>query len=175
MNQKNLLAIMVAGLSLIACSSNQAPISAPVASQPIVSNDTHNNDMSNNKVNNSVYFAFDKYDINNQYQDLVVKNANYLMTNKSSSVKVEGNTDDIGSVEYNLALGQKRSDAVKKALVSLGATPSQVEATSNGKLRPKFSNNSENDRSQNRRSDIMYEKSPINGYSLDQSGLPTIQ
>ena len=139
----------------------EAPISSePVAEAPAVSN------------HNSVYFAFDKYDIRDGYTGIVKSNSDYLASNSTARVQVQGNTDDIGSVEYNLALGQRRADAVKRALIAGGAH--HVEATSNGKLKPKYPNDNAVGRGQNRRSDIMYKSGQPGGYSLDSNGLPMV-
>lgn len=174
MKKLNTLSLFLVGITLLACSSNKAPIQAPVASQPTISQNNDQQLSNNPKDINAIYFAFDKYDIDNQYQNIISKNANYLSENKTSNIKIEGNTDDIGSVEYNLSLGQKRSDVVKKALISLGANSNQVEATSNGKIKPKFDNNTSDSRAQNRRSDILYNQNPINGYEINKEGLPVI-
>lgn len=170
---KKLLALVIAGGALVACSSNKAPVAAPVASAPVASAPVVAPApvVSNH---NSVYFAFNKYDIQSQYADIVKANGSYLAANAQAKVQVQGNTDDIGSVEYNLSLGQKRADAVKKALIATGASKAQVEATSNGKLKPKYDNNSSEARAMNRRSDIMYKADQPAGYSADSNGLPMV-
>ena len=172
---KKILIVLIGSTALFACSSNNAPqqhaiASAPVeASAPVVSapvaTPVYNS--------NSVYFAFDKYDINSQYAELLKTNGTYLATATNATVQVQGNTDDIGSVEYNLSLGQKRADAVKKALIITGANKSQIEATSNGKLKPRFTNNSSDARSMNRRADINYHNQPPAGYS-NTGGMPLV-
>ncbi len=165
---KKLLALLVAGTAMVACSSNQAPIEAPVTPQP-----TDAQTLAQEEANtNSVYFAFNKYDIQDQFAGLVQANAGYLASNANASVKVEGNTDDIGSVEYNLSLGQRRADAVKKALIAAGANKAQVEATSNGKLHPKFDNSTDDGRALNRRSDVLYVQGQPAGYTVGADGVP---
>lgn len=172
---KKLLAILIAGSSVVACSSNKAPVQAPVTPAPVEAPapaapaapvDSTSGD------NNSVYFGFDKYDIQDQYAGVVKANADYLAANPKAKVQVQGNTDDIGSVEYNLSLGQKRSDAVKKSLIASGAAKSQVEATSNGKLHAKFDNDTEENRALNRRADVLYKNEQPQGYLVDAKGLP---
>lgn len=162
---------MISGGALVACSSNKAPVEAQVASAPVVV-ETASAPVASN--HNSVYFAFNKYNIEDQYADLVKANSGYLAANPQSKVQVQGNTDDIGSVEYNLSLGQKRSDAVKKALIATGAKKSQVEATSNGKLKAKYDNNTDETRAMNRRADIMFKNDAPKGYSDDANGLPMV-
>ncbi len=126
------------------------------------------------KLYNSVYFGFNQYDIKDDYTGLIKANSDYLTTNSNAKVQVQGNTDDIGSVEYNLSLGQKRADAVKQALIAGGANPNQVEAISNGKLKPRYSNDTDDSRALNRRSDIMYTTGQPSGYSQDSNGLPMV-
>lgn len=169
---KKLLALVIAGSALVACSSNKAPVEAPVASAPVAAPVVASAPVVTN--HNSVYFAFNKYDIQEQYSDIVKANGSFLAANPKANVQVQGNTDDIGSVEYNLSLGQKRADAVKKALIATGASKAQVEATSNGKLKPKYDNNTSEARAMNRRADIMYKADQPAGYSTDSNGLPMV-
>lgn len=176
---KKLLLATIISASLVGCSSTTPPPPAPEPTQapepaytpdptpapppaPVVSN------------HNSVYFGFNQYDIKDDYTGIVKANSDYLVATPAANIQVQGNTDDIGSVEYNLSLGQKRADAVKKALVAGGANPSQVEAISNGKLKPQYSNDTDASRAQNRRSDIMYTTGQPSGYSQDSNGLPMV-
>jgi len=78
----------------------------------------------------SIYFAFDSYTIDPKYAPVISAHAQYLKSfeRQRAAIIVQGNTDDRGTAEYNLALGQKRSEAVKKALLALGVNESQVEA-----------------------------------------------
>jgi len=114
------------------------------------------NDPNNVLYKRSVYFDFDKYDVKAEYKDLVAAHAKYLSENKDAKVLIQGNTDERGSSEYNLALGQKRADAVKKALSLLGVKDAQVESVSLGKEKPKADGHDEAAWSENRRSDILY-------------------
>lgn len=190
MNNK-LLCIGALSLSVIACSSNQAPAASAnsaannasdvVVAAPVTdTSNMHTTDNSNgnnglNQASNSVYFGVNRYDVDSQYDSVVSYNSNYLASHQGAAIKVEGNTDDTGSIEYNLALGQRRADAVKKALIAKGASVTQIEATSNGKMLAKFSNDSEDGRGQNRRSDIVYTKQAPTGYYLNQNELPAIK
>ncbi|CAM5781748.1 peptidoglycan-associated lipoprotein Pal [Castellaniella caeni] len=106
----------------------------------------------------SVYFDFDSYSIPEQYRSVVEMHANYLTSHQSQKVRIEGNTDARGSSEYNLALGQRRSDAVARAMKLLGVNANQMEAISYGKERPKATGNTEADYAENRRADIDYQR-----------------
>jgi len=104
----------------------------------------------------SIYFDLDKYDVKAEYQDLVAAHAKYLVANRGFKVLIQGNTDERGSREYNLSLGQKRSDAVKRSLVMLGAKEDQVESVSLGEEKPKNPGHDESAWAENRRDDILY-------------------
>jgi peptidoglycan-associated lipoprotein len=181
------LCIGILSLSLMACASNQSanttanqpPPSNPSDAVNISSNDADNTNINNNanadQATNSVYFGVDQYNVDNQYDSVIGYNANYLASHNAARVKVAGNTDDTGSVEYNLALGQRRADAVKKALIAKGANMNQIEAVSNGKLIAKFSNASDDGRAKNRRTDIIFTKQQPAGYHLDANGLPVVK
>lgn len=185
--KKKFLCIGVLSLSLMACASN--PVANTTANQPPTSNPSDavnisnstddsaniNNNANADQATNSVYFGVDQYNVDNQYDSVVGYNANYLASHNGASVKVAGNTDDSDSVEYNLALGQRRADAVKKALIAKGANMNQIEAVSNGKLIAKFSNASDDGRAKNRRTDIIFTKQQPAGYHLDANGLPVVK
>ena len=104
----------------------------------------------------SVYFDYDRFDIKSDFQNLVSAHAKFIAEHKEAKVLIQGNTDDRGSREYNLALGQKRADAVKKGLTLLGAKESQVESVSLGEEKPKSEGHNEAAWAENRRSDILY-------------------
>ncbi|VCU72213.1 Outer membrane protein P6 precursor [Pigmentiphaga humi] len=104
----------------------------------------------------SVYFDFDSYVVKDQYRTLVENHARFLNNNRNRKIVIEGNTDDVGSSEYNLALGQRRSEAVRRMMVLLGVSDDQVEAISYGKEKPKATGNDESARAENRRADIAY-------------------
>ncbi len=106
----------------------------------------------------SVYFDFDSYSIPEEYRSVVEMHADYLNQSSSQEVVVEGNTDERGSAEYNLALGQRRSEAVRRMLLLLGVDDEQVEAISFGKERPKATGNTDADHAENRRADFSYRR-----------------
>lgn len=104
----------------------------------------------------SVYFDYDKYEVRAEYKDLVTAHAKFLADNRQFKMLIQGNTDDRGSREYNLALGQKRADAVKKMLTLLGAREDQVESVSLGEEKPKNEGQNEAAWAENRRGDMLY-------------------
>lgn len=114
------------------------------------------NDPKNVLYKRSVYFDYDKYDIKDEYKDLVAAHAKYLAAHRDAKILIQGNTDERGSREYNLALGQKRSDAVKKAMGLLGVKDEQIESVSLGEEKPKAEGHDEAAYTENRRADILY-------------------
>jgi peptidoglycan-associated lipoprotein len=102
-----------------------------------------------------VYFDFDSYVVKDDYRPVIEANARALTTNRKMKMAVEGHTDDRGSSEYNLALGQRRAEAVVKSLTLLGVKPNQVEATSFGKERPAVQGENEEAWAKNRRAELM--------------------
>ena len=102
----------------------------------------------------SVYFEFDKYDVKPEYRALVEANARWLKSNPKARLVIEGNADEQGSREYNLALGQKRAESVSKMMTLMGVRSEQVEAISYGEERPRSEGHDEKAWSQNRRSDF---------------------
>ncbi len=104
----------------------------------------------------SFFFDLDSYTIKNDQRDLVAAHAKFMSKNPQFKVLIQGNTDERGSREYNLSLGQKRADALKKALVLLGVPESQIETVSLGKEKPRNEGHDESAWAENRRADILY-------------------
>jgi peptidoglycan-associated lipoprotein len=104
----------------------------------------------------SVYFDFDDFSVKKEYQSLVEMHGRYLAAHPGVSIKVEGNADERGSAEYNLALGQKRAQAVVHALSIFGARGAQMEAISFGREKPRALGHDEASWAQNRRADLRY-------------------
>ncbi len=104
----------------------------------------------------SVYFDFDSYTVKGEYRDLVLAHAAYLRDKPNAQVLLQGNTDERGSREYNLALGQRRANSVRDILLLSGARDQQVEAVSLGKEKPRALGHDEAAWSENRRTDILY-------------------
>lgn len=103
-----------------------------------------------------VYFDYDSYVIKPEFQAAIEGHARFLRANRNSHVTIEGHTDERGGREYNLALGQRRSEAVRRALGLLGVPDAQVDAVSFGKEKPAATGADESAWSQNRRAEIAY-------------------
>ena len=103
-----------------------------------------------------IYFEYDSSSIKAEYQSVIEAHARYLKQNGTRHVVIEGHTDERGGREYNLALGQKRSEAVRRALNLLGVADTQVEAISFGKEKPAAQGSGEQAWAQNRRAEISY-------------------
>ena len=104
----------------------------------------------------SVYYDLDSFDVKPEYRGIVEMHAKYLRQNPGSKIVIEGNADERGSREYNVGLGQRRSESLKKMLVLLGADEDQVETVSLGEEKPVCTDNAENCWWKNRRGDIRY-------------------
>ena len=102
-----------------------------------------------------VYFDFDSYVVKDEFRNVVETNAKVLAADKAKRLSIEGHTDDRGGREYNLALGQKRAEAVAKSLALLGAGGGQVEAVSFGKERPAVQGSDEAAWAKNRRAELV--------------------
>jgi peptidoglycan-associated lipoprotein len=107
-------------------------------------------------VKRSVYFDFDESTIKPEFQPIIAQNATLLGNDSKRGVRVEGNTDERGSKEYNLALGNKRAASVARAMQVLGVAPSRVEVLSFGEERPRAKGHDEAAWAENRRVDIAY-------------------
>ena len=105
----------------------------------------------------SIYFDFDSYTVKSDYQPLLDAHAKYLRAHPDRHVRIQGNTDERGTSEYNLALGEKRSEAVLHDLETLGVPDSQLEAVSFGKEKPVALGHDEASWAQNRRADLAYQ------------------
>jgi len=104
----------------------------------------------------SVHFDFDSFVIRSEFMPLVEAHASFLSQNSGMRMLVQGNTDERGSREYNLALGQKRAEALKQALMLLGARENQIESVSLGEEKPRCTERTESCFAENRRSDMLY-------------------
>jgi peptidoglycan-associated lipoprotein len=103
-----------------------------------------------------IYFDFDSYVVKDEYRGIVEVHAKALAADRKKHLAIEGHTDERGGREYNLALGQKRAEAVAKSLTLLGATDAQVEAVSFGKERPAAPGSDEAAWAKNRRAELNY-------------------
>jgi peptidoglycan-associated lipoprotein len=107
--------------------------------------------------NRSVYFDYDSYVVRDDGKPVVENHSAYLTKNKQRKVLIQGNTDERGGTEYNLALGQKRAEAVRKSMAALGVSDGQMEAVSLGEEKPKATGSNEAAWAENRRADIVYQ------------------
>lgn len=104
----------------------------------------------------SIYFDLDEYTVQERFLPMIKQHAEFLAKNPERFAFIEGHTDERGGVEYNLALGQRRANAVRLLLMHYGASDKQIEAYSYGSTKPKASGSNEEAWSQNRRVDIEY-------------------
>ena len=105
----------------------------------------------------SVYFDYDSNSVKDEYRGLVQAHSRYLTADKRDArIRIEGNCDERGSREYNLALGQRRAESVKKVMTVLGVSDGRIETTSFGEEKPVAAGHDEQSWSQNRRADIKY-------------------
>jgi len=104
----------------------------------------------------SVYFDFDSYVVRDEFKPLVEAHGRYLQSNRNARMTIQGNADERGSHEYNLALGQRRADSVKRMMTLLGATDTQIETVSFGKEKPRNQGHDEVAWAENRRDDMVY-------------------
>ncbi len=111
----------------------------------------------------AVYFAFDRYNVEDKYRPMLQANSSFMLAHPALKVVVQGNTDARGSREYNLALGQRRAEAVVKVMELMGVPGARLEAISFGKEKPRALGDSEKDYAENRRADIVY--SDQSGYT----------
>ena len=104
----------------------------------------------------SIYFDFDKADIKPEYKDVIVKQAEFIKAHKNDVVTVEGNCDERGSTEYNVALGDRRANAARNSLELLGVPETQIKTVSLGEEKPRLTCHEENCWKENRRDDFVH-------------------
>jgi len=172
-NFKSVAFIASAATLLAACSSptklNETPVvekspepaAAPADTRDIRPVETGSVDPLNDPkgvlANRSVYFDYDSFVVRADGQPVVQNHSGYLTKNTSRKVLIQGNTDERGGTEYNLALGQKRAEAVRRSMASLGVSEGQMEAVSLGEEKPKATGSDEAAWAENRRADIVYQ------------------
>jgi peptidoglycan-associated lipoprotein len=113
-------------------------------------------DPSNILSKRQIFFDYDKFDVKDEYRPIIEAHAKYLRENPNAKMLIQGNADERGSREYNVALGQKRSDNVKKMLILLGAREAQIESVSLGEEKPVCGDHNEDCWSKNRRGEMLY-------------------
>jgi len=160
---------LVAAALVVGCSSgvklNEAPVSDQGAAStngsqsavaPVDLNATQGTAQGPVGVARIIYFDFDSYTVKPEFQSVLDAHARFLKSHTATRVTLEVNTDERGGREYNLALGQKRADAVRRALGLLGVPESQMEAVSFGKEKPAVQGSSEDAYAKNRRVELTY-------------------
>jgi peptidoglycan-associated lipoprotein len=172
-NFKSLAFIVSSAALLTACSSpvklNDTPVAERTTAPSTAAADPRDirpvetgsvdplNDPKGALVNRSVYFDYDSYVVRDDGKPVVENHAGYLNKNKARKVLIQGNTDERGGTEYNLALGQKRAEAVRRSMATMGVGENQMEAVSLGEEKPKASGGGEAAWAENRRADIVYQ------------------
>ena len=165
------LAVILASLLVVACASTQKTDTTQAsqanekstASTPATAS-VSEAEVAASKLNaeiqalqqQSVYFDFDKYAIKPEYQDTIQKQAEFLKSHKNDTVTLEGNADERGSSEYNLALGSERAKAVRKSLEILGVPATQMKVASFGEEKPRLTCHEEKCWKENRRVDFVH-------------------
>lgn len=175
-NHLTLTAALIATILLGACSSSPvapepkaaapvvapavvvAPAAKPASPAPVVSTPiaAYLDPASLLSQKRSIYFDFDQSNVKPDFAPLLELHGKYLAAHPNVAIKVQGNTDELGGAEYNLALGQKRAEAVTRALRVYGVKDSQMEAVSFGEEKPKATGHDEAAHEQNRRADLAY-------------------
>jgi peptidoglycan-associated lipoprotein len=141
--------------STSAAQGAEAPVATTPAA-PVVAMDPLNDPNNTLLAKRSVYYPFDISAVQDNDKPTVEAHASYLAGHPDRKVRLEGNCDERGSDEYNLALGQRRADGVKKMLLVGGAQPGQIETVSYGEERPKLTCHEEKCWKENRRTDLNY-------------------
>ncbi|HLP98468.1 MAG TPA: peptidoglycan-associated lipoprotein Pal [Sideroxyarcus sp.] len=140
-------------------STSAAPVAAEAdaaAAEAAAASAAAANEVADLMEKRSVFFPFDVDAVQAADRDTIAAHGAYLGKNKNAKVRVEGNADERGSSEYNLGLGQRRANNVRKALILAGARSSQIETVSFGEEKPRASGHDEESWAQNRRADIVY-------------------
>lgn len=168
MKKTNLLIALLSatGILLSACSSTPEQNANTATQENVTTVDTSAfgsdglpqalTDPSNILSRRSIYFDLDRYDVKEEYRDLLMAHSQFLKQNPGFKMLIQGNTDERGSSEYNLSLGQKRAEAVRRSLNLMGVSDDQLEAVSLGKEKPKDPGHNEEAWAENRRSDMLY-------------------
>ena len=173
MNQYKLLLALVAAMSLAACDSTRT-LPDPDPDDTVYGDagsgaDTgayddgsmgegefFDSDLSGGELSNIIYFEFDSSDLGSEYTDIVQRHAMQLANNPGAEVRLEGHADERGSREYNIGLGERRSQTVRRMLLIQGASASQIQTVSFGEERPASFGSTEQDYALNRRVEIVY-------------------
>jgi peptidoglycan-associated lipoprotein len=166
------VAVVLASLLIAACASTPKQESAPAAqandknvsppvttTAPVADTETESQKLVaeiQELQKQSVYFDFDKSNVKTQYQDVIAKEAQFVKEHDNDVVTVEGNADERGSNEYNLALGNRRAKSVEKSLEILGVQAKQIKVISYGEEKPRLTCHEEKCWQENRRADFVH-------------------
>ena len=171
---KNTALILLVAAALAGCASKETKTEAPVADRsvnqpqanagagsmttPNRADNLQGNPLTQGQLaKRSVYFDYDSNAVKDEYRGLVQAHSRYLTADKrDAKIRIEGNCDERGSREYNLALGQRRAEAVKKVMTVLGVGDNRIETVSYGEEKPVAQGHDEQAWAQNRRADIKY-------------------
>jgi peptidoglycan-associated lipoprotein len=137
------IGVVAASFLLFACSSKKEAETAPVDQGSMVDNSLEGQWKDMQRVGDRVYFDLDRYDVRPEGMATLQKQAQFLNEHPELTVRVEGHCDERGTREYNLALGDRRANAVREALVSLGVDRGRLSTISYGKDRPECSESDE--------------------------------
>jgi peptidoglycan-associated lipoprotein len=130
-------------------------LSSPGRAQPRNPGQAMSDPRSDASAKRSVYYEFDGYDVKPEYRGLVEEHAKHLRQNPQARITIEGNADERGSREYNVALGQRRAESVMKMMRLLGVAENQIEAVSFGEEKPRAQGHDDTSWGENRRSDFV--------------------
>jgi peptidoglycan-associated lipoprotein len=134
----------------------QSPVIQPITGGQVSGSQLQADSKPNMLGQRAIYYDFDRHDIKDEFIPMIEAHAKFLVVNPKFKVAVQGNCDSRGSREYNVALGQRRADNVKRALILLGVPEKQVRSTSFGAEKPVDVGQNEKSWSKNRRSDLVY-------------------
>ena len=143
-----------------AASPTPAPAAAPVAAgravAPVEIRSADSAGAGPAGVARVIYFDYDSFIVRSEFQSAVDSHSRFLTSNKARKIAIEGHTDERGGREYNLALGQKRAEAVRRSMTLLGVAESQIEAVSLGEEKPAQTGSTEEAYARNRRAEVNY-------------------
>ena len=151
--------MLITTLAIIGCSDDPAPEEPVTVTEPEVPaappEDTITEPVAPTFDPETIYFAFDDYTLNAEAQNALNQLSDYLKAQSSTVVQIEGHCDERGSIEYNLALGERRAQSVKSYLVQLGVDPARLPTISYGEEKPMTDGTNESAWSQNRRAEFV--------------------
>ena len=175
---KNIALYIAIALAAAACASNETKDTAPSVSDRSTATQTPSaggtssttqpqrpmdrvagdplHDPNSPLAKRSVYFDYDSNAVKDEYRNMIQAHARYLGDNRNTNIRIEGNCDERGSREYNLALGQRRAEAVKRVMTVMGVGDNRIETVSYGEEKPKNPGHDEAAWAENRRADIRY-------------------